>query len=1077
MIKIFRQTIRHSTNQLIMRYSILLFILCFTIEGIAQPTVQWASRLVKYSTQMDDDFNSAKQVLGPPNATGGTDNLYSWATASPNRAKDEYIQVEFGIPMRVRQFAIVESFNPGAIKQVILYDTRGKSHKVYEKKKYQSNYTMSRTFSKKIPFTDYKVVGLKVILKTGSVKGYNLIDAIAISNNNAPIRTKVNTLKYSEAVSKAENLGRQVNSRYIERLPIISPDGNTLYFARKNHPDNIINKRNEVKDDIWISNKNYNGSWGMAQHGGSVLNNDLHNFVIAISPDNNQLYVASAYKNYKKDGVAVSKRKRGRWTEPKNLKIKNMYNRSRFAGYHVSMDGKILLMAVERDDTEGDRDLYVSFKQGDGDWTEPMNLGNIINSVGMESSVFLAADNRTIYFSSNGFAGYGGLDMYVSRRLDNTWQNWSTPQNLGNEINTPGNDYNYTIPASGDYAYFSSDYMSYGQSDLFRIRLPREARPDPVLLVDNENDIIIDEELDGDLSNSDVAYNDDSPADPRLQNEVDALKEKLRRLNEELDDLEKEDNLPIADAEPRRQPTYQPKKREPVRPQPPKVDPEVERLKRKYNDRLTDDEEEEVVIAQPKRQPKPRKPKKVDPELERLKEKYNRIDSDDEVVVSNDEDKNEEVVMAEPKKKSQPKPPKPPRKPKKDDELDDLRKKMLRLQGKEVDDEEENNDVAVVEKPKPKVEVPEPPKPKPSTDEPEKPIASDVASDDPFVPEPKSNEPADEPKVEPSKPSDIASDDPFSPEPKVDDAPKVEEEPEPEVDVEKLREEIRQQLKDELRNDVKKELKKEMIGDVRDEVADEVRIDLEDDLKKKVEDDLKKSLEDDVKDELKKDLKSDVEDELKENLKSDVKDDLRDELRDEVRDEVLKDLRDEMAAQVRRELRREMEYRLKKELEAKIRRELEDKIRKQLEEEYANKEKDNPTPVEPPKEEDDVLIVPIKVGQIIPMNNIFFDANKTTLKDASFKELEKVVEFLQTHPKLIVEVGGHTNSWCSHDFANELSSGRAKIVQEFLVSKGISKTRIQFHGYGKTKPIADNKTVAGRKRNQRVEMKILEILE
>jgi outer membrane protein OmpA-like peptidoglycan-associated protein len=973
--------------------------------------------------------------------------------------------------MRVRQFAIVESFNPGAIKQVILYDTRGKSHKVYEKKKYQSNYMMSRTFSKKIPFTEYKVVGLKVVLRTGSVKGYNLIDAIAISNNNARIKSKVNTLRYSEAVSKAENLGRQVNSRYIERLPIISPDGSTLYFARKNHPDNIINKRNEVKDDIWIAEKNYNGSWGAAKHGGSVLNNDLHNFVIAISPDNNYLYVASAYKNYKKDGVAVSKRKRGRWTEPKNLKIKNMYNRSRFAGYHVSMDGQILLMAVERDDTEGDRDLYVSFKQNDGDWTEPMNLGNVVNSVGMESSVFLAADNRTIYFSSNGFAGYGGLDMYMSRRLDNTWQNWSTPQNLGNEINTPGNDYNYTIPASGDYAYFSSDYMSYGQSDLFRIRLPKEARPDPVLLVDNEDDIIIDEELDGDLSNSDIAYNDDSPADPRLQNEVDALKEKLRQLNEELDDLEKEKNEPIVVREPRRQPTYQPKPRQP---QPPKVDPEVERLKQKYNDRLTDEEDEEVVIAQPrKRKPTPRKPKKVDPELEKLKQKYNRLGDDEEVVINNDNDKNDEVVMAEPKKKKTPTPPKPPRKPKKDDELDDLRKKMLRLQGKETDEnEEDNNDVAVVEKPKTKVEVSKPSTDKPN--KPEKPTTSDVVSDDPFAPKPKPVMP-DEPKVEPTQPSDIASDDPFSPQPKVEEnQPTVDEEPE--VDIEKLKEEIRQQLKEELRNDVKKELKKEMIGDVRDEVAEEVRVDLEDDLKKKVEDDLKKSLEDDVKDELKKDLKSDVEDKLKEDLKSDVKDDLRDELRDEVRDEVLKDLRDELAAEVRRELRRDMEYRLKKELEAQIRRELEDKIRKQLEEEYANKEKDNPSPAKPPKE-DDVLIVPIKVGQIIPMNNIFFDANKTTLKDASFKELEKVVEFLVTHPNLIVEVGGHTNSWCSHDFANELSSGRAKIVQEFLVSKGISKTRIQFHGYGKTQPIADNKTVAGRKKNQRVEMKILEILE
>jgi outer membrane protein OmpA-like peptidoglycan-associated protein len=145
-----------------------------------------------------------------------------------------------------------------------------------------------------------------------------------------------------------------------------------------------------------------------------------------------------------------------------------------------------------------------------------------------------------------------------------------------------------------------------------------------------------------------------------------------------------------------------------------------------------------------------------------------------------------------------------------------------------------------------------------------------------------------------------------------------------------------------------------------------------------------------------------------------------------------------------------------------------------LEEEYADKLKNTE---EPPVEEEDVVIVPLKVGEIIPMNNIFFDANETTLKEGSHNELDKVLAFLKQHPNLIVEIGGHTNSWCSHEFANQLSHGRAKEVKAFLISKGISKTRIQSHGYGKTKPIADNKTVSGRKKNQRVEMKIVQIVD
>ena len=285
---------------------------------------------------------------------------------------------------------------------------------------------------------------------------------------------------------------------------------------------------------------------------------------------------------------------------------------------------------------------------------------------------------------------------------------------------------------------------------------------------------------------------------------------------------------------------------------------------------------------------------------------------------------------------------------------------------------------------------------------------------------------------------------------------------EPNVDVEALKEEIRQNLKEELRNDVKSELKRDMIDDVREDLEGEMRIDLEDDLRKKVEDDLKATLEDDVKADLKKKLQDGVED------------DLRNELTDEVRAEVEKELRDELEAEVKRELRNEMEYRIKKEMETQIRRELEAKIRAQLEEEYEEKLKNTE---EPPVEEEEVVIVPLKVGEIIPMNNIFFDANETTLKENSHTELNKVLAFLKQHPNLIVEIGGHTNSWCSHEFANQLSDGRAKEVKKFLTSKGISKTRIQSHGYGKTKPIADNKTVDGRKKNQRVEMKIIKIVD
>jgi outer membrane protein OmpA-like peptidoglycan-associated protein len=977
-------------------FVLILIATSLITEVIAQPTVQWANRVVRFSSQYKDDFYSAKQILGPPNAMSGySESVYSWTPKDANGARDEYVEVEFGIPMRVKQFAIVETLNPGAVRKVYLIDTKGKSHKVFERKTFKSTYgmEMARVFSKKIAFTDYKVAGMKVVLKPSAIKGRNQIDAIAISNTATPIKVSVNTIAYSEPVKPAENLGRLVNSKYSERLPIISPDGNTLYFARKFHPKNIGEAN---KDDIWVANKYGDGNWSVAKNIYEPLNNDLHNFVIAVSADNNRLYVASAYKKWEKDGVAVAKKKRnGEWGKPQTLKIKNMYNKSPYAGYHINTAGNILVMAVQRSDTRGDRDLYVSFKERGDEWSEPRHMGNVINSVSMESNIFIAADNRTIYFSSNGFAGYGGLDMYISRRLDDSWTNWSEPQNLGNEINTPGNDYNYTIPASGDFAYFSSDFRSYGQSDLFRIKLPKEIRPEPVMILDNEPvSIAVEEELDGDLSGEELATID-KPTNSRLQNEVDALQEKLRRINEELTDWKpvKKKSKPKADI------------------------PEDKPIA--YNKPTNKKRVTTTTITKTTKTTKTRKKPKADPRLERLKKKYNRH-------LEDETEEERPIDVATNNKKRIPSTPKPPKPPKKNDELDALKEKMLRLQGKL-------------------------PKEEPTIAVNDEPIEEEVVTEDPFLPTKK----VEKPKVE---------------------QPRDEEPPVSEEEIARIKDELRKKLKEELRNDVKNELKKEMIGDVRDEVADEVRIDLKDDLKQKVEDDLKASLEDDVKESLRDDLKDDVKDDLRDELKSDVEKDLRRELEKEVRDEVLKDLRDEMADEVRAELRKEMEYRLKKELEAQIRQELEEKIRAQLEEEYAQKLVTE-EPETPKEEEEEVLIVPIKVGQIIPMNNIFFDANKTTVKTPSFKELDKVLVFLNAHPNLIVEVGGHTNSWCSHEFANELSAGRSQKVREYLISKGVSETRIKYHGYGKTKPIADNKTAYGRKRNQRVELKILEILE
>jgi outer membrane protein OmpA-like peptidoglycan-associated protein len=115
----------------------------------------------------------------------------------------------------------------------------------------------------------------------------------------------------------------------------------------------------------------------------------------------------------------------------------------------------------------------------------------------------------------------------------------------------------------------------------------------------------------------------------------------------------------------------------------------------------------------------------------------------------------------------------------------------------------------------------------------------------------------------------------------------------------------------------------------------------------------------------------------------------------------------------------------------------------------------------------------IKKGDIIRLNKIYFEANKYDITEASTPALEEVLNFLKENPDVFVEIGGHTNNRPSPEFADELSTNRAKAVATWLSKHGIPVERVKYKGYGKRYPIATNETPEGRSTNQRVEIKIL----
>lgn len=461
----------------------IFLVSCLFIKDISAQNVQWASKVLEVSSELSDRQYSAQQALMRPNVlpkTGESPN--AWTPRDPNST--EFIKVGFENPMRIQQIAIGESYNPGSVSQVFVYDESGNEYSVYEFDPEPAG-NQGRLLNIFFEMTSYEVHAVRVVLEGRAVPGYVSIDAIGISDSNIPIKVEVKVAEVVDEGIEPERLSEKVNSEFSEMRPLISPDGKTLYFSRRNHPDNIGGTKDY--EDIWFSEMDtVTGEWMEAQNIGGVLNNDGPNFISSMTPDGNTLVIllGNEYKPNGKmaAGVSISTKTADGWSKPQVLEIPDNYNLSEKANFYLANNRKAIIMAIEQDDSYGDRDLYVSFLEDDDTWTAPKNLGSTVNTASEESAPFLAADDETLYFSSRGFSGYGGSDIYVTRRLDDTWQNWSEPENLGPDINSENDDEFFNIPASGQYAYYSRS-ITEENMDIYRIELPVFYQPSPVVTV------------------------------------------------------------------------------------------------------------------------------------------------------------------------------------------------------------------------------------------------------------------------------------------------------------------------------------------------------------------------------------------------------------------------------------------------------------------------------------------------------------------------------------------------------------------------------------------------------------------
>ncbi|MER3329615.1 MAG: hypothetical protein RIF34_08575, partial [Candidatus Kapaibacterium sp.] len=293
---------------------------------------------------------------------------------------------------------------------------------------------------------------------------------------------KLTTFDYK--INEVAGADKQLSKEYLpfntkdnEKFCYVSADGNTMYVTRQ-----VGNQ----KSDVWVSQ--YDGTnWGNLTKLPFPINNNGHNSIISASADQNTLYLMNTYKangESDKSGISVTNKTKTGWEIPKTITVDNLANKNRYVSYFFTADNKILLLAVQPNEEEYDEQaIFVSFIKDDGTYTEPKNLGPTINTLAMDFNPFLAPDSKTLYFSSTGHPGYGSADIWMARRLDDTWQNWSEPENLGPFVNSSGFELNITLDAKGDYAYLGSydkTLAGYkGEGDIMKLELPEGAKPEP----------------------------------------------------------------------------------------------------------------------------------------------------------------------------------------------------------------------------------------------------------------------------------------------------------------------------------------------------------------------------------------------------------------------------------------------------------------------------------------------------------------------------------------------------------------------------------------------------------------------
>lgn len=262
-----------------------------------------------------------------------------------------------------------------------------------------------------------------------------------------------------------------VNQLPMQYFPVLTVDEQTMIFTAR---QGITPQYDE---DIFFSEKDKTGQWNKPQPLSDHINSPLNEGTCTISADGRTLIFTSCEGRggFGSCDLYMAKKIGNEWTPPKNLGP-NVNTGSWESQPSLSADGTMLFFVSDRNGGQGRRDIYMAAMDNKGEWSKASNLGKEINTERDEVSPFIHVNGETLYFSSDGFPGFGGFDLYV---VEKTEQGWTQPKNLGYPINTYEDQSGLFITANGQDAYYSQEEQRGGQyisSDIYTFEIPEAIR-------------------------------------------------------------------------------------------------------------------------------------------------------------------------------------------------------------------------------------------------------------------------------------------------------------------------------------------------------------------------------------------------------------------------------------------------------------------------------------------------------------------------------------------------------------------------------------------------------------------------